>query len=272
MKFLVPYDFSPITRTALDHAMQISKSIPGDIELLHIVPDEGHVNEAEQKFTSLKDSLDDELKAKVETKVRIGDIYTDIAKEAEEEHAQLLVMGTHGERGLQKLFGSHAMKVITSSKSPFIVTQEKGPGPSIEKIVLPVNLSKESVQIVRFAADIAKKFDAEIHVVCEPETDEWLSNTLKHNIGNAKLHLKKEGVAHEVHELPGEESFQKEVVSYGARTNADLFAVAHFSESILPQFDRFSQDMITNKLELPVLIISAHQVGGINTNYSFIGV
>ncbi len=271
MKFLVPYDFSGIARVALNHAFQLSKSIKGDIELLHIVSEEKGLSEAEKKFTALLGTLNEEEQRKVTYKVVVGDIFKDIAKVAEEEHAQLLVMPTHGEKGLQKLFGSNAMRVITSSKSPFIVTQDRGPGVSIERIVLPVNLATESVQVVRFAAAVANAFDAEVHVIYEEETDEWLSNTLKHNIGNAKLYLKKEGVAHVVQGLPGESAFHKEVVKYGARVNADLFAVAHFSESILPQFDRFSQEMITNKLEIPVLIVNAHQVEGIPTNFTFIG-
>ncbi len=269
MKYLVPYDFTPIARTALDHALSIGKSIDGEVELLHIIAEEDERIIAEDRFADLLSSLPADARSKVKTNVAKGDIYTDIAKEAEEKNYDMLVMGTHGPKGLQKLFGSRAIKVITSSHTPFIVTQTKGPAPSTELIVMPVDLSKESVQVVRFAGDIAKRFDAAIHIVGKPEKDEYLRHALNNNITNAKNYLQKHGVRYEVHELEGKHSLEEEVINYGEMHGADLFAVAHFSESILPQFDLFSQHMITNRLEIPVLILNASEVGEIS-NWAFL--
>lgn len=269
MNYLIPYDFTPIARTAFDHALSIRKSIDGEIELLHIISDEDERVVAEDRFAELMSSLSKEDQSKVKTKVAKGDIYTDIAKEAEEKNYDMLVMGTHGSKGLQKLFGSRAIKVITSSHTPFIVTQAKEPSSSIDLIVMPVDLSKESVQIVRFAGDIAKRFDAAIHVVCKPEKDEYLRHALNNNITNAKTYLEKHRVKYEVHMLEGKHSLEEEVIQYGEKHGADLFAVAHFSESILPQFDLFSQHMITNRLEVPVLILNATETGDIS-NWAFL--
>lgn len=272
MKFLVPYDFTPITRTALDHALQLNRMLGGEIELLHIISGEGDRKSAESRLLEVIASLKPEETKIVSPKVKVGDIFKDIAAEAEQGDAQLLIMGTHGAKGLQKILGSYAIKVISSSKTPFIVTQSAGPRNRVERIVLPVDLSKESVQIVRFAADIAKKFNAEVHIVCKPETDEWLSNKLRNNINAAKLVLKQEGVNHDVVTLPGKHAFHSEVQKYGDLHKADLYAITHFSESILPQFDKFSQEMITNDSGTPVLIVSAQQIGNVNAKYSFLTV
>ena len=156
MKFIVPYDFTSISRTALDHAFQYSKTVNAEIELFHVIGKQDEEREVERKFNDLIASLDDSEKAMVNFKIKVGDIYTDIGKEAEEGDAQLLVMGTHGAKGLQKLFGSHAIKVITNASTPFIVTQSKGPEAGIKRIILPVDLTKESVQIVGFATKVAK--------------------------------------------------------------------------------------------------------------------
>ena len=45
----------------------------------------------------------------------------DIASEID---AEMVIMGTHGIKGMQKFFGSWALKVIANSKVPFIVIQE----------------------------------------------------------------------------------------------------------------------------------------------------
>ncbi len=272
MKFLVPIDFSPITRNALSHALQIQRAIGGTIELLHIISGENDRKSAEIRLSDVIASLEPEETKVVSSKVKVGDIFKDIATEAEQGDAQLLIMGTHGAKGLQKILGSYAIKVISSSKTPFIVTQSTGPRNRIERIVLPVDLSKESVQIVRFAADIAKKFKAEVHIVCKPQTDEWLSNKLRNNINASKLVLKQEGIVHEVVTLPGKQALHLEVQNYGDLHNADLYAITHFSESILPQFDKFSQEMITNNSGTHVLIVSAQQIGNVNAKYSFLTV
>ncbi|MCZ4408906.1 universal stress protein [Cryomorphaceae bacterium 1068] len=271
MKILVPYDFTPITRTALDHALFLAKLADAKIELLHIVDKESKQADAEHNFSELKKLFSEEDRSLISTKVKIGDIFKDIAKEGAEGDFQLLVMGTHGEKGLQKILGSNAIKVITSGNLPFLVTQSKGPKDTIKRIVMPVNLTKESLQIVEFAANAAKRFDADIHIVHEPETDEWLVKKIKINVAHVNNFLNKEKVKHTVVSLPGKKSFAEEVIDYGAHNNADLFAVAHFTESILPQFDRFSQELITNGLQVPVLIFNATDVGRVKGQYTFIG-
>lgn len=272
MKYLVPYDFTPVTRSALDHTLAIAKSEPGEIELLHVISEESARSDAETHFTELLGSLSEEERKLVTTKIRVGNIFHDINLEAEEGNFQLLIMGTHGAKGLQKLLGSHAIKVITSSSTPFIITQEKGPNHSIERIVLPVDLSHERVQIASFAGELAKKFHAEVHIVSKPQRDEFLVKRLNNNINKVRRQLKKDGVTHEVSQLDGKQAFHKEVIDYGAKHRADLFAIAHYPETLLPQFENFSQALITNKLETPVLIVNAKEVAGVKSAYSFIGI
>lgn len=271
MKILVPYDFTAVTRTALDHAMALARLADAKIVLLHIVEEEEQRADAERNFNGLVKLMPAEDRARLSTQVEVGDIFKDITREATEGDFQLVLMGTHGERGFQRLFGSNAIKIITSGHLPFIVTQTQGPPESIERIVMPVDLTKESLQIVNFAARAAKRFDAEIDIVYEKETDEWLVKKMRINVTQVKNYLDQKKVRHRVVGLPGEDSFEEEVINYGEQNGADLFAIAHFSDSFIPQFDRFSQEMITNKLQVPVLIQNAAEVGRVEGHYTFIG-
>lgn len=273
MKILVPFDFTPITRTALEHALSLRTSLGGgDVELLHVVAKDSQKEKALSELRKELETMDPSDTKGVSCKVRTGDIFNDIIKEAEEAHAQLLVMGTHGAKGLQKVLGSKAIKVITGGNTPFIVTQSKGPGKDIKKIVMPVDLTKESAQIVNFAALLAERFEAEVHIIHKNESDEWLQKKLQSNLVFVRNVLNKQGIAWRVAQLPGKTSFAKECMAYGTEHNADLYAIAHFSESILPQFDTFSQEMITNPSQVPVLIINAEPVGRVGGQYSFLTV
>ncbi len=272
MKFLVPYDFTDVTRIALDHALALAPKFDASIELFHVVKSENDIPVAQELFENLLDTLPAEGKTRIESKIQVGSIFKDISKEADEGDAHLLVMGTHGAHGLQKLFGSHAVKVISSSNTPFMVTQEKGPEGAIKKIAMAVNLSKESVQIVKFAAELAKKFKAEIQLLCQPENDEFLAKQLSNNITRAKQYLQKQNVAYKVEMLRGTHSLSHEVIEYGKKNNSDLFAIVHFSESLIPQFDTFTQDMITNEWGIPVLTINGNEMTGVRIKYSFISI
>ncbi len=271
MKFLVPYDFTEVTRTALDHALAMAPAFDAKIEVFHIIKSESDRADAEKQMEELINGLAAGEKSRVYGKIQVGNIFKDISKEADDGDAHLLVMGTHGAHGLQKIFGSHAIKVVSSSNTPFLITQEKGPE-DIMRIMMAVNLTKESVQIVKYASELAKKFRAEIHLLCQPESDEFLQHQLKNNITRARQYLVKEGVAHEVDVLRGAHSLAHEVIEYGKKNHADLFAVVHYTESLIPQFDTFSQDMITNEWGIPVLIMNGSEMTGMRQKYGFISI
>jgi nucleotide-binding universal stress UspA family protein len=210
---------------------------------------------------------------KVDSKVVVGNIIQDIGKIAGYDDATLIVMGTHGAKGLQRLLGSNAIRVITNSGTPFLVVQDKMPSNSkIDRIVMPIDLAKESIQILKFAVDLAKQFGAEIHVVGSHQSDEWLINKVRNNITNVRNYLKKHNISFSVKSLEGKKSYQEEVIQYAQEVGADLMDVAYYSESILPQFDTFAQSLITNELKMPVLIVDANEIGQASGQYSFLSV
>jgi predicted nucleic acid-binding Zn ribbon protein len=52
-------------------------------------------------------------------------------------------------------------------------------------------------------------------------------------------------------------NYGRKIINYVEKNNGGLIAIAYHSESLLPQFDSFAQDLITNKLGLPVLIVNS---------------
>jgi nucleotide-binding universal stress UspA family protein len=96
----------------------------------------------------------------------------------------------------------------------------------IDRIVMPIDLAKESIQILKFAVDLAKQFGAEIHVVGSHQSDEWLINKVRNNITNVRNYLKKHNISFSVKSLEGKKSYQEEVIQYAQEVGADLMAVA----------------------------------------------
>jgi nucleotide-binding universal stress UspA family protein len=111
-KILVPVDFTKVSDIAIEHSLLMGKTILANIHLIHIVENKKQVSEARLKLDALKDRIRVENGVEIHTHVRIGNIFEDIDKAATEMDAALIIMGTHGARGLQFMF----------KKEPFVHT------------------------------------------------------------------------------------------------------------------------------------------------------
>lgn len=259
--YIVPHDFTSVGDEALNYAITLGRRKHTAIKLLHIVDDQKKINAAKSKLEKIISARTlQEGDPEISCKVAVGTIFEDIGRISEEENARLIVMGTHGVKGMQKLFGSYAIKVITSCDVPFMVVQEKVQIKPIQKIICPIDLTKESLQIINYAADLALMHGAEVHIVGEKQTDARLAQQIKIRIALVKKEYEEKNVKNQINLLSGNKSFHTKVVNYGIEVNADMFALAYHTESLLPQFDRFAQTLITNDLKLPCLILNSEEV------------
>jgi nucleotide-binding universal stress UspA family protein len=123
--YLIPYDFTPLAESALRLGLDLAEANDGSVYILHVVKKNAEKIQARTKFTALFNTLSKEEQAMTNTKVIVGDLYEDIGKAGDILKAALIVMGTHGAHGMQKVFGSHAVRIINSSSTPFLITQGK---------------------------------------------------------------------------------------------------------------------------------------------------
>ena len=115
-KLLVPTDFSEVAQSAMQHAIKFSEIINADVVLLHVVSSRDEVEEAKEKLSkeiTLGNSFSNSCN--LISFVRIGNIFEDIGDVAAELGISLIFMGTHKASRWQKLVGSRAIKVISSS-------------------------------------------------------------------------------------------------------------------------------------------------------------
>lgn len=256
--FIVPHDFTSVGDAALKQALFIAKPRKTKIELLHIVSSKDKRAQAHEKLKSIISNLDLGVgDVEIKPLVKEGSIFDDIGKIAEDKEARLIIMGTHGAKGMQKLFGSYAIKVVTSTSTPFLVVQESEPFKKIRTIVVPINLTKESLQIINVARDIALLFDSKIHLLGEKQSDARLAQQIKVRISLVKKEFQEKNVKSEIHVLEGSKSYQKKIMAFAKEKNADLIATAYHSSSLLPNLDAFTQSLITNEEDIPCLIVNA---------------
>lgn len=258
--YLIPYDFSPISESAMILGLDLAEYNNGSVMMIHVVDRKSAKHDAKEKFEEIISKLSDKQKALIQTRVLVGDVYDDISKASEILGASMIVMGTHGAKGFQKLFGSHALKMVSATSTPFMITQGAKRVEKMKTIVMPFYFEKESIQIASFAGHLAKQFNSTIHLVGFHDKDEWLEGGTRTNQMVMRKFFTEHNVSHELVNLPRKKSYEKELIDYAAEVDADLIAVAYFNESFIPTFNSFVQELIENERHIPVLTVNAEDL------------
>ncbi len=139
-KILCPVDFDDNSLAALDSAAEIAGKNAGTVFLLHVIPmvvqpmgmppEVGLYDEQEKVARARLSEIEHERLAGVshESMTCVGDPAPSILKMQRKLGADLIVIGTHGRRGLSRLFlGSVAEHVIREAPCPVLTIRNHAP-------------------------------------------------------------------------------------------------------------------------------------------------
>ena len=139
-KILCPVDFSAPSEQALRYAIGLAERFGASVKLLHVyqiptyaLPDGAllarpdFLAELTTELQKQMDGLIERYRARnvpLEGEVLEGLAFQEIDRVAEQDHADLIVMGTHGRSGLKHmLLGSVAERVVRISKVPVLTVR-----------------------------------------------------------------------------------------------------------------------------------------------------
>jgi nucleotide-binding universal stress UspA family protein len=258
---VVPWDFTHVAEHALAHAAKIGRMIGNDICLLHIVDADIKVKAEGEKRTLLRHVADDSGKKysmNISSQVSKGSIFKEIAEFANSKEASLVVMGTHGMKGMQKLTGSWALKVIVKSKVPFIVVQD--PPADQERyhnIVFPVDFSVENKEKMGMAIFMGKYFDSKIHILKTVSRDKSLAKKTNINLNFAVKYLIQNNIEYEVHEV-ARGNLAQHTIDFAQKINADLILIMTtknitFTDYVIGASEQY---IIANSSKIPVCCVN----------------
>lgn len=272
---LVPTDFSDLSKEVIAYAVDMAKHLGFKVSLLHIVNKDsqayikgkGIVKEKVlDELQKMADNYADKFKVQVDAIAREGSIFTTISEVAEELNASFVLLGTHGKVGLQQqLFGSYALKVISSSKCPVLVLQEGAAKPKFDKIVFPIDLSSEARQKLAWAVYLGKKFGSTIHLVPQYESEPLRRSKIMNITKQIKNILEKNGVKHVDYVADmGKVGFVEQVFSYVHDVNADMVMIMTHEETLVP-IPNFilrpvEEKLIFNADKVPVLCVNPREL------------
>ena len=187
-RILCPIDFSDYSRRALDHAVAIARWYGSTITVLHVfapVPvttfgpgvfetfalpgaDRGQLLADTNRF------IESEIAPgmAIEAAIREGNPASEILDQAASMKADLLVIGSHGRSGFERLLlGSVTEKVLRKASCPVLTVPRRlsdavPAGPVLYKRILcPVDFSDSSLRALDYAMLLAREADAQLAVL-----------------------------------------------------------------------------------------------------------
>lgn len=187
-RILFPTDFSSCADQVLDQSMYLAAKHGATLHMLHAIvlhEDDVHhpaahfgdIDEIQQRLRDLariemKAAISERTESGVEVVMRQqrGFSAADVALQyAEREEIDLIVMGTHGRRGLGRLFlGSVAEEVVRHAPCPVLTIRERGVPRSVgtmSRILVPVDYSSHASSAIRHAKEIAATCGARIDLL-----------------------------------------------------------------------------------------------------------
>ena len=189
-RILCPIDFSEHSRRALDHAIAIARWYESTVTALYVFSSApvaafgpGPVAFEPIVLTAVdRDQLLADTRAfaqaesapgiTIETVVREGNTAGEILEQAASMPADLLVIGTHGRSGFERLLlGSVAEKVLRKANCPVLTVPKRLPdavpaGPILYKRILcPVDFSDSSLHALKYAISMAQEADGQLTVL-----------------------------------------------------------------------------------------------------------
>ncbi|MCX7985953.1 MAG: universal stress protein [Bacteroidales bacterium] len=261
---LVLWDFSPKAECAFAHAVNFAEATNVDITLLHVVKTDKEVSAVEQKLSEIAQRLSQQSKLTVNFQVIKGTIFKSISSYASHSHVEMVVMATHGIRGLQRVTGSWAIKVIRGSKVPFLVVQDMPQERKYDCILFPIDFKKENIEKIKWAHFLYNLYKGKIYIIHPRVSDQTFKKRIYSNMVFTKKYFDNTDIPYTIDTVG--KDLAKETIEYAKKINANLILIAlsktlTFADYLMGPAE---QDIIANDAKIPVMVISPRpkQVSG----------
>jgi nucleotide-binding universal stress UspA family protein len=259
---LVTWDFTNISQYALEHAVLISRSIQKDISLIHIISSkisEKEIEDLREKMIVVCNETEQRFGIKPNILIMEGTIFKTISEYAASSKASIVVMGTHGIHGMQKLFGSRALRVIVGSSVPFIVVQDKPiNSEKYSKLVFPIDFKSENKEKLSWAIYLGKYFSSKVQLFIYTVSDNSLKKKINTNLNFAIRFIIQNNLEYEIYALEKSRNFPRETVEYADKINADIILVTttKYITILDYMFGASEQRIIANNKKIPVMCVN----------------
>jgi len=169
-EILVATDLSARSDRAIERAILLAAQFDAHLEMFHVVDEELPASVADAQRTAAEadlhiyaQSVQNARQIRITINVGFGKDWSEILRQSETRHADLIVLGLHREREFDRLFlGTTVERVVRGSDLPVLVVRNRALS-AYGKIVVGMDFSVYSRKAVEYALTVAP--EAEIYLV-----------------------------------------------------------------------------------------------------------
>ena len=177
---LVPMDFTDTSQRALEYAKTIAKQQNSELLLVHVIPPINPITPAEGGWVDeyeVREQLEEQLEQsgadlrsegyRARAISVTGPLYDELLSTVKEYKVDLIVLGTHGRRGVDRLLvGSDAEAVLRRTHCPVLCVGPAVPDLQdkvwrIREVICATSLDPKSAEVAAYAHKIAALHEAE---------------------------------------------------------------------------------------------------------------
>jgi len=262
---LIPTDFSEVCNNAVEHGMVVAKALKSQVWLLHVFDKdtEKYLQENHLEASNIEIMLNQTAEkyhkkygVSVDTLMETGNLFEKIKEINERINAKLIILGTHGKIGFQRIAGSYVLKIVTSTNTPTIVVQKNSNSDGYKNIVFPITANTEDRQKVTWAVSIAKTFDSTVHLIPKFESEKYHKTKIMNVTKQIKDIMTQYGIKFvDKVSSPEAGNFAKQVIDYSVENNADLImTLVNKGKAFF--FTSWDEQIIYNSSQIPVICIN----------------
>ncbi|MCB2207090.1 MAG: universal stress protein [Bacteroidetes bacterium] len=272
---LVAIDFSKNAEHALEYAVLFANKLNACIHLIWVdntLIEESVIDIIEGETRIEKRSYMNSIIKKFQPQVQCGEIqvllrkgrvYQEISKAAKQINADMIFAGTHGVSGYEQYWiGSNANRIVSQAPCPVVtIRSDYEFKDSIKNILLPLDSSLETKQKLPFAADLAKKFNATIHLLKIFNTPLSVIRKRIDKYGEDAIACLKEEKVKFVNGEIEADNVAASIIKYSRQNKIDLISIMTDQDTTTANkfLGPYAQQLINNS-EIPVLSLRSKEI------------
>ncbi len=258
---VVPYDFSECATDALQVASKIARLSGAVIDVVHLYE---QLTDFHTENMKVREEIENKLEKVPELPFLQGlelrkfmlrqMSLTEMFKNERLAEADLIVMGSHGARGLKGLVGSNTQRVVRQATMPVLVIKHHVEDFELRDVVFASNFSAQDVEKFDAFQPLLDLFDVKIHLVKvnTPKTFERSDDSHKAIAAFLERHELKKFTATIYNDLTIEEG----ILNFSRSIDADLIAMAtHGRTGFFHVVNGSLTEDIVNRTNFPVLSV-----------------
>ena len=263
---LVPTNFSSRANIAYRQSINFAERTNGDVYLLNVIPQKGkkenldlEIDVIHNQVLNLVEDYSDNLRRRIHTRIEYGPVNTTIIKVEKELKPDFMFIGSDAARNDHNR--SVTLKLIDKVSCPLVVFAGRYDKDGCNRIVLPVDLTKETKQKVDLTLKIARIYGSKVYVVSATGSkDEKTLQQLDKRINDVKAIFDKLNIECETKILKstqGVEAMANAVNDFADDIEASAIVIMTRQETKLQKF--FVGSMATElikKANVPIVCVS----------------